>query len=135
MQLRQSIAIAIGGVCGAALRWLVISGFQPEGTVRWAVLALNVVGSGLLGLLLAAESYRPRARLAVHDFGGIGFCGGLTTFSTFSVEIVELIRDDALADALIHAGLSITLSLAALVGGAAALRRVRALSLALEERP
>ena len=62
----------------------------PVGTgLPWTVFLLNCGGSFVLGVLLAEEWAHPRARLLLHDAGGIGFCGGLTTFSTYAVEVVD----------------------------------------------
>lgn len=132
---RRAIAIALGGVAGAAVRWGVVTSVTVTTLLPWPVLVLNVVGSVLLGVLLAEEWTHPRARLALHDGGAIGFCGGLTTFSTFSVEIVALVRDGDTKIAIAYGALSVLLSLAGVVAGAAALRRVRAVALPLEEEP
>jgi CrcB protein len=98
----------------------------------WVVLLLNCGGSLLLGVLLAEEWAHPRARLLLHDAGGIGFCGGLTTFSTYAVEIVDLIDRDRLGTAIIYTVASVAGALGAAVAGAASLRRLRALSTPLE---
>lgn len=132
--VRRAAAIGAGGVVGAASRWAVLTSVGP-GSFPWPVLAVNVVGSLLLGVVLAEEWSHPSARLLLHDAGGIGFCGGLTTFSTFAVEVVDLARDGNLTAAVTYAALSIFGALAAVAGGAAALRQVRALTLPLEERP
>jgi CrcB protein len=132
---RRAAAIAVGGIAGAATRWAVLAAVDPTGGVPWVVLVINVLGSVLLGVLLAEEWIRPAFRLVLHDLGAIGFCGGLTTFSTFTVEVVELARDGAVQDAVIYGILSVILSLLGVVAGAAALRRVRAASLPLEEEP
>jgi fluoride exporter len=131
---RRSL-IAAGGIAGAALRWAVLTSVASPGRIPWPVLGINVAGSLVLGVLLAEEWDHPRARLLLHDFGGIGFCGGLTTFSTFAVEIVDLVRDDAVAAAVTYGVLSVVLSIAAVVAGAAVLRRVRAVAVPLEESP
>lgn len=120
---------------GAALRWFVISEAWSGAGVRWGVLALNVGGSALLGVLLASQADTGRSRLVLHDFGAIGFCGGLTTFSTFSLETVELLRAGDVADAAVHGGLSLSLSVSAVLAGAAALRRASAAGGPVEERP
>jgi CrcB protein len=96
---------------------------------------VNLVGSLLLGALLAEESAHPSARLALHDAGAIGFCGGLTTFSTFAVEIVDLVRDDRVGTAAVYGVLSVVGAVGGVVVGAWLLRRVRAGALPLEEQP
>ncbi len=131
---QRLVAIAIGGVAGAALRWAVFTSVDA-GRFPWPVLAANVAGSLILGALLAEEWSHPQARLLLHDAGGIGFCGSLTTFSTFSVEVVNLARDGDVGIAVLYTVASVTATIAAVVAGAAALRRLRAITLPLEERP
>lgn len=105
------------------------------GNVPWPVFVINVVGSVLLGVLLAEEWPHSSLRVLLHDAGGIGFCGGLTTFSTFSVEVVNLTRAGQTAIAIVYTTLSLLAAIAGVVAGAAALRRLRAVALPLEERP
>ena len=131
---RRVIAVAIGGVAGAGLRWAVLTSVEL-GRFPWPVFALNVGGSVLLGILLAEEWTHPRLRLLLHDVGGIGFCGGLTTFSTFSVEVVDLARDGDAPIAATYATASVVAAVAGVAIGAAALRRLRAVTLPLEEEP
>lgn len=120
---------------GAATRWLVVELAGTTHRFPWPVLAVNLMGSFLLGMLLAEEPGHPRLRLALHDLGAIGFCGGLTTFSTFAVEVAELAdRGDARL-AAIYGVASLTGTVAAVIAGAALLRGVRAIRLPLEEEP
>lgn len=128
------MAVAAGGALGAALRWGVLTTIDTPG-FPWPVLLVNAAGSILLGVLLAEEWSRPRARLLLHDFGGIGLCGGLTTFSTFSLEVVDLVRDDEASTAALYAVASVASALIGVMLGAAALRQLRALALPLEEEP
>ena len=76
-------SVLLAGVVGAVIRYLVS---------RWlatpvAVLVVNVVGSAIGGVLLATTTGDLRLILLT------GFCGGLTTFSTFTVETVQLVLD------------------------------------------
>lgn len=128
------VAVAVGGVVGAAMRWAVLASVDA-GRFPWPVFAVNVAGSFILGVLLAEEWSHPRARLVLHDAGGIGFCGSLTTFSTFSVEVVSLYNDGDVGIAVVYTVASFAATIAAVVAGAAALRRLRALTLPLEEQP
>lgn len=131
---QRVVAIAIGAVVGASLRWAVFTSVDA-GRFPWPVLAVNVGGSLLLGVLLAEEWSHPQARLLLHDAGGIGFCGSLTTFSTFSLEVVDLARSGNEGTAVLYTVASLGATIAAVVAGAGALRRLRALALPLEEQP
>ena len=130
----RATAIALGGVPGAVLRWAVFTSVD-EGRFPWPVLAVNVAGSLILGVVLAEEWSHPRARLVLHDAGGIGFCGSLTTFSTFSVEVVNLSRDGDMGIAVVYTVVSLAATVTAVVAGAAALHRLQALTRPVEEQP
>ncbi len=131
----RALAIALGGALGAGVRWLTIDLAGAGHRFPWPVLLVNVVGSFLLGVLLAEEPGHPRRRRALHDLGAIGFCGGLTTFSTFAVEVADLLDAGDTTIAAAYGLASIAGSVAAVVAGAALLRSVRALELPLEEEP
>jgi len=128
------IAVVIGGVAGASLRWGVLACVTP-GRFPWPVLAINVVGSALLGVFLGEEPVRPTMRTLLHDAGGIGLCGGLTTFSTFALEVVNLVRADHTTIAVTYALASVVGAIVGVVVGAAAFRRMGALTLPLGEKP
>lgn len=131
---QRAIAVTLGGVAGAGLRWAVLT-TVPPGRFPWPVLAINIAGSVLLGVLLAAEAIHPSRRTVLHDAGGIGFCGGLTTFSTFAVEVVNLVRADDTTIAAIYASTSVVGAIVGVIVGAAAFRQLRALALPREEQP
>lgn len=76
---------AVGGVC----RHLLSTAAQGRGAQPWGTAAINVGGSFLLGAVTALAPVKDsRSRLLL----GTGFCGGFTTFSTFSVEAMTLIN-------------------------------------------
>jgi len=93
--------VLLAGALGAVLRYL--CSFLP-----WGVLLVNVIGSFIAGL---AVSLAGDAQLIVLT----GFCGGLTTFSTFTVETV----DAAISGAWRRAALSVLLNLGLGIGAAA----------------
>lgn len=103
------IATLLAGALGAVLRFLVARAFA-ERPVR-AVLLVNVAGSALGGALLALTSGDVRLILLT------GFCGGLTTFSTFSVETIQLV----MAGRARLAAASVLANLALGIGTAAAI--------------
>ena len=123
-----ALLVALGAAVGAPLRYL--AGHWLDRQLHWGTLLANLVGSAMLGALFAAAVDGHWLALL-----GTGFCGGLTTFSTFAVEIVDLVRDDAISAAIAYGVLSVGLSILAVVVGAAALRRVRAAAAPLEESP
>lgn len=103
------VAIAGGGVIGAAIRWGV-GEVVETGEFPWATFLANVVGAALLAWV-SATALEPTVGAAL----GTGFCGGLTTFSTFSFEIVELIDDGRAGVALLYGAGSVAAALAAFV--------------------
>lgn len=106
-------AIASGGVLGALVRWAIADVFAT-GSFPWATLIVNLVGCGLLGVLTGRDwSLRTRAAL------GVGFCGGLTTFSTFGVEAAMMLDDGQLARTAVYIAASVIGGLAAFVVGRA----------------
>lgn len=118
-------AIAFGGAAGTVARAAVEEAWQTGATdFPWATFVVNLAGSLLLGLLVAglersAPSRYPRTLL------GTGFCGGFTTFSTFSVETDSLVRAGRSGIAVVYAIVSTAGGLLALWVGArfARLRR------------
>ena len=133
--LPRVVAIASGGAAGAAARWAVLTAFPTAGPFPWSVLTVNIAGSLLLGALLAEEWGHPGLRLVLHDAGAIGFCGGLTTFSTYAVGVVDLLDGDHLATAIAYTLASVLTTVIAVVVGAAVLRRWRAAGRPVDEAP
>jgi len=73
--------VTLAGAGGVLLRYGISSGFHGD-ALPWVTVAINVVGSFLLGLLIVAHWASPETRTAL----GVGFLGGFTTFSTFAVQ-------------------------------------------------
>lgn len=83
------LAVALGGAVGALLRWALVLAFpHAGGGVPWVVVAVNVLGSGLLALLPALAVVRRRDW--VPPLLGTGVLGGFTTMSAASVDTVVL---------------------------------------------
>lgn len=74
-----ALLVALGAAVGASLRFVVAT--RLDGRVPWGTFAVNVAGSFLLGLLSAASLSSNALALL-----GVGFCGGFTTYSAFSVQ-------------------------------------------------
>ena len=104
------LAVLAGGLLGAPARYLADRAIQArhDSVFPWGTLAVNLAGSAVLGFLLGAQRHLglPPAAFALL---GTGFCGGLTTFSTFSYETLRLLEDGAVGEA----GLNVIASLSA----------------------
>ena len=76
------LLVALGAALGAPLRYL--AGHVLDRRLHWGTLAVNLVGSAILGALMGATVDGDRLALL-----GTGFCGGLTTYSAFAVQSVQ----------------------------------------------
>ena len=98
---RSLIAVAAGGMAGCLLRWclaLLLNRYFP--LLPPGTLAANLVGCYIIGVALAVFSAHPGLPVEWRLLVTTGFCGGLTTFSTFSAEVVTLIQGGRLFWAL-----------------------------------
>lgn len=116
--LKSLIVIAAGASLGAWLRWLLgmkLNALFP--TIPPGTVVANMVGGYIIGLaiafLAASPTLSPEWRLLIIT----GFCGGLTTFSTFSAETVALIQEGRLVWALGSISLHVLGSLAMTAAG------------------
>ncbi len=105
----------LGAAVGAPARYLTDRAVQArhDGVFPWGTFTVNIVGSFLLGLMVAVASPQLRALL------GAGFCGALTTYSTFSYESMRLVEDGAGRLALANLAGSAVAGVAAAVAGVA----------------
>jgi len=87
-----------------------------------ATLGINITGSLVLGALMSYFSAEATASQEIQLLLTSGFCGGFTTFSTFSWETYRLVRDGEQARAVEYVGLSILVSLVAVAVGFALVR-------------
>jgi CrcB protein len=118
--------VAIGGAIGSAGRYLLTTAVQSRISSGFpaATLIINVTGSLLLGFITpfaletTAMSDDTRALLTV------GFCGGYTTFSTFTYETARLMQDGDYRRAILYVGSSVVLGLIAMFVGFALARSV-----------
>ena len=110
------LAISMGASIGALARWGLGLWLTPGGVIPWGTLAANLVGGYLIGVCLAVfqalPDLDPAWRLAIVT----GFLGGLTTFSSFSAEVVTLLQQTryalAFGTALLHVAGSLLLTIA-----------------------
>jgi CrcB protein len=117
----RGIAILIGGAAGALARAGLAEAFPAEaGEWPWGTFIANQLGALLLawlwaGVVVPTRFWRPLL--------GTGFCGALTTFSAFQVEMIEMARHDRPGLAAAYALVSIAVGMACAVAGAVSARR------------
>jgi CrcB protein len=118
--LLPTILVAAGGAIGSVCRyWAALAALPLSRETPWGTIAINIVGSfaiGLFGSLTVAHG-----RFPVHDNGRlffmVGICGGFTTFSSFSLQTLDLLRAGAAGRAFINVALSVGFCLGAVALG------------------
>ena len=107
------LTIAAGGILGAEARYgLARWVSHPAGTMPWSTVVINVLGSFLLGALMALIDARGAHRL-LRPFVGVGILGGFTTFSTFAVDVDVLLHAHRYGVAAGYLALTVVACLAA----------------------
>jgi CrcB protein len=114
------LLVLFGAAVGAPLRYLVDTTVKArhDSVFPWGTFLVNVAGSLLLGLLAGAatgHAVPESVRLLV----GVGFCGALTTYSTFGYETLRLVEDGAFAYAAGNVAVSLAVGVGAAFLGAA----------------
>ena len=109
-------AICIGASVGALARWGLGLWLTPSGLIPWGTLAANLIGGYLIGVCIAVFQAMPQLDPMWRLLLITGFLGGLTTFSSFSAEVVGFLMAErhavALAIALAHVAGSLLMTIA-----------------------
>ena len=104
--------VALGGALGSVAR-AVVSWAVPGERMPWATIAVNVVGSLLIGWLMARIGPMDDVHFRRHSFAVVGFCGGFTTFSAFSWQTFAQMQKGDWFAAAANVTLSVVLCLSA----------------------
>ncbi|GGJ84470.1 fluoride efflux transporter CrcB [Pseudomonas matsuisoli] len=102
-------AVAAGGALGTLLRFAtshLVNAHWPQHFYT-ATLAVNIVGCLLIGYVYGIFMLRPEIPLIVRSAMMVGFLGGLTTFSSFSLDTLRLLETGQLPLAMLYAGTSV----------------------------
>ncbi len=118
------LAVAGGGALGALARHGVnAASLRLLGPAfPWGTLIVNVAGSFVMGLLIVWFSLREPVAPALRAFLTVGVLGAFTTFSTFSLDVVTLVRDKAILEAGLYMAASVSVAIGALFAGMALAR-------------
>ncbi len=109
--------VGVGGALGSNLRYGVGYWLNPSTTsfpFPFGTTLVNVLGSFFLGCIAGMVNDRTQW---VYLLVGVGFCGGLTTFSTFSLELVEHLQSGRAGVAILECVLNVLVGLIALYAG------------------
>jgi CrcB protein len=116
------VLVALGGLIGSVARYSLAGIVQRAhgGAFPLGTLGVNVLGSFLVGFVMALSLERGVLQANTRLFLATGFCGGFTTMSTFSYETLALVRDGEMALAFVNLAITLGACLLAVWVGQAA---------------
>ena len=119
-------AVAIGGAAGSVARYLMMAlvGGLAGTAFPWATLAVNVLGSFVMGVIVEVSALAWSPDPALRALLTVGILGGFTTFSTFSLDVALLLQRDQWAAAGGYVLLSVMCSVGGLFAGMWMMRQV-----------
>ena len=122
------LMVAAGGALGAVARYatgLAATRWLGAGGWPWGTLAVNLIGGLLIGLVTGWIAFRGSSQSeAIRIFTVVGVLGGFTTFSAFSLELVQMLERREMATAALYALASVFLSVVAVFVGLTIMRKV-----------
>ncbi len=115
MAWKNILWVALGGSTGAVCRYLIYKFLSVQYPMSFPLgtFAINIAGSFLIGLLLGLSLKMPEFSPTLKLLLMTGFCGGFTTFSSFTAEGMTLIQQQKIAVFLLYTGLSVVIGLTA----------------------
>ncbi len=107
------LAVFVGGGGGSVLRFAMSKAIVANEWLQghWATLVINILAS--IVLVVIVDAYDDKSKIMYLLLLGTGFCGGWSTFSTFSMETISLISAGRTIEAALYVGLSIFLGIGA----------------------
>lgn len=106
--------VALGGAIGSVIRYLIgLININEATAFPYKTLIINIVGSLLIGIVVALAGKYTNANSNIILFIKVGICGGFTTFSTFALESTNLIQSGKYLLAFAYIALSVILSILA----------------------
>lgn len=112
------VLVLVGGALGAPLRYLtdLLLRSRVDGLFPWGTWCVNMVGSFVLGVVAASVTVHSAPGWLL-TLVGTGFCGSLTTFSTFGYETLRLVEDGTWRAAGLNVVLSLSVGLLSCTAG------------------
>ena len=118
--MTETLLVALGGALGSMARyWVSLWTLPMSRWLPWGTIGINVAGSfaiGGFGTLTLAHGRLPAPETA-RLFFMVGVCGGFTTFSSFSLQTLDLVRGGAIGRGVLNIGVSVLLCLGSVAAG------------------
>ena len=112
--MNQAILVFIGGGLGSLARFFIGKSIPNSNFNNFpiGILAINILASLVLGFFIGQE-INQKLEFNYRAFVAIGFCGGFSTFSTFSVDTLQLIQASRYVEAILNVALNVVLCILA----------------------
>ncbi|MFT3730540.1 MAG: fluoride efflux transporter CrcB [Hyphomicrobium sp.] len=120
MDFATCLVVMLGGAIGTFFRYAIsLLALPISSELPWGTIIINILGSFIIGffgtLTLAHGRYPVSEELRM--FVMVGICGGFTTFSSFSLQTLDLFRAGAIGRGMLNVGLSVVLCVVAVAAG------------------
>lgn len=117
--MKSILLVFVGGGTGSAVRFLIGRWVTSRynGAFPWATLGVNILASAALGVIMAIYLKKPEPNYWMPLLLGAGFCGGLSTFSTFSYEGFIMLQKNEIASFALYTAVSLLTCIGAVAAG------------------